>query len=256
VTGAAAALQTTSTTVATTVDQKNLQDLPLSGRNTLPFALVSAGAQQGVTSRDSTFEGMPGAGINITLNGIANNADGVRDGALPRWTWLGAYFVEFPCCQDSCGKKDCVFPLLFPVEPPAIRVWVAGRGRACISTPLLILLVGLSLQLRGTLRDNFDRVSTMLERRQSKRVTLKVRASLIFFSLRFREERCPCLIVDRSQDGFRLQVGSGLRRGQLVDLILDADPSKPVRCRVVWIGEPGSNREGQAGLQTVQHETT
>ena len=61
----------------------------------------------------------------------------------------------------------------------------------------------------------------------------------------------PCLIVDRSQDGFGLIVGSGLRQGQLVDLILDEDPSKPVRCSVAWIGEPGSKREGHAGLQTV-----
>ena len=61
----------------------------------------------------------------------------------------------------------------------------------------------------------------------------------------------PCLIVDRSQDGFGLNVGCGLRQGQLVDLILDQDPSKPVRCSVVWIGEPGSKREGHTGLQTV-----
>jgi hypothetical protein len=59
----------------------------------------------------------------------------------------------------------------------------------------------------------------------------------------------PCLIVDRSQDGFGLIVGSGLRQGQLVDLILG--PSKPVRCSVAWVGEPGSTLEGHAGLQTV-----
>jgi hypothetical protein len=80
VTGSSPLLQVTSTTVANTVDQKALQDLPLSGRDTLPFALLSAGAQQGVTSRDSTFEGMPGAAINITLNGIANNAQRFKSG--------------------------------------------------------------------------------------------------------------------------------------------------------------------------------
>ena len=77
---AAPVLQTTATTVASTVDQKYLQNLPLAGRDTLPFALLSAGAQQGVTSRDSTFEGMPGAGINITLNGVANNAERFKSG--------------------------------------------------------------------------------------------------------------------------------------------------------------------------------
>jgi len=93
----------------------------------------------------------------------------------------------------------------------------------------------------------------MPKRRGSKRGIPKVRASLSFFTVRGRAEKWPCLIVDRSQDGFELELGSGsgLRRGQLVDVILDEDPSKPVRCRVVWIGEPGSKQEGRAGLKTV-----
>jgi len=93
----------------------------------------------------------------------------------------------------------------------------------------------------------------MPKRRKSKGAIPKVRGSLSFFSGRGRAESFPCLIVDRSQDGFELEVGSGsrLRRGQLVDLILDEDPSKPVRCQVVWIGEPGSKQEGRAGLRTV-----
>lgn len=80
ITGAAPVLQLTSTAVSNTVEQKYLEDLPLAGRDTLPFALLSSGAQQGVTSRDSTFEGMPGAAINITLNGIANNAQRFKSG--------------------------------------------------------------------------------------------------------------------------------------------------------------------------------
>src|SRR5262249_52017677 len=78
--GEASVLHTTATTVSGTVDQKYLQDLPLPGRVALPFALLSAGAQQGVTSRDSTFNGLPGASINITLNGIANNAQRFKNG--------------------------------------------------------------------------------------------------------------------------------------------------------------------------------
>ena len=73
-------LQTTANTISSTVDQKYLQDLPLPGRNDLPFALLSAGAQQGVTARDSTFNGLPGASINITLNGVANNAQRFKSG--------------------------------------------------------------------------------------------------------------------------------------------------------------------------------
>jgi hypothetical protein len=78
--GGAQVLHTTTTTISDTVDQKYLQDLPLTGRDTLSFALLQAGAQQGVNSRDSTFNGLPGAAINITLNGIANNAQRFKSG--------------------------------------------------------------------------------------------------------------------------------------------------------------------------------
>ncbi len=88
VTGAAPVLQTTSTTISNTVEQKQLENLPLSGRDTLPFALLSAGAQQGVTSRDSTFEGMPGASIDITLNGIANNAQRFKSGGTSFYAFV------------------------------------------------------------------------------------------------------------------------------------------------------------------------
>jgi hypothetical protein len=78
--GEAQVLHTTTNTISGTVDQKYLQDLPLPGRDTLPFALLQAGAQQGVNSRDSTFNGLPGGAINITLNGIANNAQRFKSG--------------------------------------------------------------------------------------------------------------------------------------------------------------------------------
>jgi hypothetical protein len=80
ITGAAPVLQMSSTTISNTVEQKYLQDLPLPGREALPFALLTSGAQQGVTARDSTFEGMPGASINITQDGISNNAQRFKSG--------------------------------------------------------------------------------------------------------------------------------------------------------------------------------
>jgi hypothetical protein len=60
----------------------------------------------------------------------------------------------------------------------------------------------------------------------------------------------PCLIVDRSKEGFRLKGNFRLRCGQLVELVLD-DPVDSVRCEVIWIGKGGSKQEGQAGVQTV-----
>lgn len=60
----------------------------------------------------------------------------------------------------------------------------------------------------------------------------------------------PCLVVDRSQEGFRLRGNFKLRRGQLVELVVD-DPVDSVRCEVIWIGRAGSKQEGEAGLQAV-----
>ncbi len=60
----------------------------------------------------------------------------------------------------------------------------------------------------------------------------------------------PCLIVDRSQEGFRLRRDFRLRRGQLVELLVD-DPVDSVRCEVIWIGKAGSEQAGEVGLQTV-----
>ena len=113
------------------------------------------------------------------------------------------------------------------------------------------LLLASRVHLETTSPGSSLSMSTAPERHQSKRVTLKDHASLIFVNFIGRVERLPCLVVNRSQDGFRLHVSSGLRQGQLVDLILDEAPPKMVRCSVVWIGKPGCKQEGQAGLQTV-----
>jgi hypothetical protein len=78
--GDAQVLHTTTNTISSTVDQKYLQDLPLPGRSVLPFVLLSAGAQQGVTARDSTINGLPGGSLNITLNGVNNNAQRFKSG--------------------------------------------------------------------------------------------------------------------------------------------------------------------------------
>ena len=58
----------------------------------------------------------------------------------------------------------------------------------------------------------------------------------------------PCLIIDRSQEGFRLRGNFSLERGQIVELIAD-DPVDSVRCEDIWIGKAGSKEAGEAGLQ-------
>ena len=89
------------------------------------------------------------------------------------------------------------------------------------------------------------------ESRRSKRVRSKVRASLVI-NLDRQPKRVPCLVVDSSNEGFRLRGSFGVRRGQVVELILDDETPNTERCRVVWIGQAASKQEGEVGLEVVQ----
>ena len=86
--------------------------------------------------------------------------------------------------------------------------------------------------------------------RRSKRVVSRKRASLVI-NLDRKPKRLPCLVLDSSKEGFRLRGSFHLRRGQVVELILDEDPLRPERCSAVWVGKPGSKQEGEVGLETV-----
>jgi hypothetical protein len=85
--------------------------------------------------------------------------------------------------------------------------------------------------------------------RRSKRIATKKRANLVI-DQSGGQKMFPCLIVDRSHEGFRLRGNFRLRRGQIVELIAD-DPVESVRCEVIWVGRAGSHQEGQVGVQTV-----
>lgn len=85
--------------------------------------------------------------------------------------------------------------------------------------------------------------------RRSARVILKRPARLVI-NVGGVHKLFPCLIVDRSQKGFRLRGRFKMRRGELVELVVD-DPADSVRCEVIWVGKAGSKQEGEAGLQTV-----
>lgn len=93
--------------------------------------------------------------------------------------------------------------------------------------------------------------SPAFKARRSKRELLKRRASLVV-NLDRRPKRVPCLVLDSSDEGFRLRESYQLKRGQVVELILEDEPLRPVRCSVVWVGKAGSNQTGEAGLKTVQ----
>ena len=87
------------------------------------------------------------------------------------------------------------------------------------------------------------------EGRQSNRIALKTRGSLIVTNDYENPRRLPCLIVDASQGGFRVRVGARLRRGHVVEVVSDDDPLTSVGCRVIWVGKTGTKEQGEAGLQ-------
>lgn len=59
------------------------------------------------------------------------------------------------------------------------------------------------------------------------------------------------MIVDSSQDGFRLRGNFQLKRGQVIEVIPKDDPLDMIQCSVVWIGKEGSKQEGEVGAEIV-----
>jgi hypothetical protein len=66
-------LETSSNTLATTVVADSIQDLPLNGRDVLPFAQLVPGAQVGGDLRFTTYNSMPNGAISISVDGTNNN---------------------------------------------------------------------------------------------------------------------------------------------------------------------------------------
>ena len=88
------------------------------------------------------------------------------------------------------------------------------------------------------------------EGRRSKRSATRKGASVVV-NLGSHPQRVPCLIVDRSEGGFRLRGGFRLKRGQVVEVIPGDDELNAIKCSVVWIGKPGSKQDGEVGLKAV-----
>jgi len=83
-------LQTSSNQIATTVQNSFIQDLPFSGRDSLNFALLSPGVQTIDTGRTSTFNGLPNASLNITLDGMNNNSQRFKSGGTSFFSFAPA----------------------------------------------------------------------------------------------------------------------------------------------------------------------
>jgi hypothetical protein len=90
-----AVLETTSNTLATTIDPQQIQDLPLAGRDILPMAELVSGAQSGGDERFTTYDALPNAAISITIDGMTANSQRYRTSSTGFFTFaplrLGAF---------------------------------------------------------------------------------------------------------------------------------------------------------------------
>ena len=73
-------------------------------------------------------------------------------------------------------------------------------------------------------------------------------ALIMFIEREGEVEKHDSFTLDLSVHGARVQAGTALTPGQVVEVV-SADANDPVRARVVWVGKPASEMEGQAGLE-------
>jgi Carboxypeptidase regulatory-like domain len=82
-------LETTSNTLATTVTGNDIQNLPLNGRDALPFAQLLPGAEVGGDERFTTYDAMPNGAINISIDGTNDNFARFRTSTTGFFTGAG-----------------------------------------------------------------------------------------------------------------------------------------------------------------------
>jgi carboxypeptidase family protein len=80
VTASTEQLNTTTTEVGGTISNKLVQNLPYAGRDGLNFAVLIAGSSRSTSDRNSTYNGLPNASLNITLDGMNNNSQRFKSG--------------------------------------------------------------------------------------------------------------------------------------------------------------------------------
>jgi len=73
-------LNTTTAEVGSTISNKLVQNLPYNGRDGLNFATLIAGNMRSTSDRNSTFNGLPNASLNITIDGMNNNSQRFKSG--------------------------------------------------------------------------------------------------------------------------------------------------------------------------------
>jgi hypothetical protein len=83
-------LNTTTAEVGGTINNKLVQNLPYAGRESLNFAVLIAGSSRSTSDRNSTFNGLPNASLNITLDGMNNNSQRFKSGGTSFFSFAPA----------------------------------------------------------------------------------------------------------------------------------------------------------------------
>jgi carboxypeptidase family protein len=73
-------LNTTTTEVGGAINNQLVKNLPFAGRDGLGFAGLIAGNSRSNNQRNSTYNGLPNASLNITLDGMNNNSQRFKSG--------------------------------------------------------------------------------------------------------------------------------------------------------------------------------
>jgi len=84
-------------------------------------------------------------------------------------------------------------------------------------------------------------------RRRTERRIAKI-AIVVFADKEHEQGGSDAYTVDVSTLGARIQSDLSLTPGQIVEVV-PVNGSQPVAARVVWVGSPASELEGQAGLE-------
>src|SRR5439155_11473324 len=83
-------LNTTTNEVGATISNQLVQNLPFAGREGLHFAGLIAGNSRSSSQRNSTYNGLPNASLNITLDGMNNNSQRFRSGGTSFFSFAPA----------------------------------------------------------------------------------------------------------------------------------------------------------------------
>ncbi|MEX2663598.1 MAG: carboxypeptidase-like regulatory domain-containing protein, partial [Vicinamibacterales bacterium] len=112
--GASALVQTVSSSVSSTINTKQIENLPLNSRNVMDFVASLPGVQTAGGIRQSSVNGLPRAAINVTLDGVnvqdntLRTSDGFFTIVQPRLDAIEEMTVSMAAGESVGGGQGAV----------------------------------------------------------------------------------------------------------------------------------------------------